>query len=72
MHPMVQQILAQLQQAMAQGALPPEALLQLLQGLEGMMQGAPGAGAPPPPMQMGGGMPSMGGPQQADMMQMLR
>lgn len=66
MHPLVQQILQQIQQAMQQGALPPEALIQLLQALEGMMTGGAPGGQPPMPQ----GQPPMD-PQQAAMMQML-
>ena len=73
MHPLVQQILQQIQQALMQGALPPEALMQLLQGLEGLMSG--GAGGMPPggqsPMPQGGMPQPPMDPQQAAMMQML-
>ena len=73
MHPLVAQILQQIQQAMQQGALPPEAIMQLLQALQGLMQG--GGAAPPMPgpgMGPGGapGQPPMG-PDQAAMMQLL-
>ena len=71
MHPLVQQILQQIQQALMQGALPPEALMQLLQGLEGLMAGGAQMGGAPggqPPMPQG--QPPMD-PQQAAMMQML-